>query len=479
MLSRIKKIAYFCGLLALQGLAQAAHPNLSDIEKILQEHQLPANALSLVALPLHENQDRKETLYNAHASVNPASVIKLVTTYAALENLGPSFTWTTELLTDGYIEGNRLQGNLYFRSGGDPKLTIERLWLLLRDLKLKGVQHINGDLILDGSFYQIESLESFDGEPGDRFRPFMVDGNSLLVNFNAQRFIVTGQLSGATVSSDPFIPDVQVDNQVKVTPPANCNSQTQVFYHPRLVDQQLTLRVSGSIPEGCSTYKYFAFMDHERYAAGIIRSTWEDMGGTIAGSTRHAKTPESATRLGSIPSITVAEAIRDVNKFSNNAMAKQLFLSIGAVNRSETDTDDAEVATRVVTQWWREKGIQRPSLIIENGSGLSRSERLTTYELGQMLKAAAQSPYAPEFQASLPLVAVDGTMRNRLRRSPVAGQARIKTGTLRDVRAIAGYSNDLHGNPWVIVAILNHPTNINNGILDRLLHSLYQQTPIR
>lgn len=479
MLRKLYCTLFLCLFFSAQAQAQTAHPNLADIQKILQKNKLPAHALTLVALPLDENSSTKGTFYNANSSVNPASVIKLVTTYAALENLGPSFTWQTDLLTDGQVEGDQLNGNLYFRSGGDPKLTIERLWLLLRNLKLQGIQHINGDLVLDGSFYQIDSLKPFDGEKGDLYRPFMVDGSSLLVNFNAQRFIVSGELTGATVTSDPFIPDVQVDNQVKVTPPNKCSTNTKVYYHPRQHENSFSLRVSGSIPEGCSTQKYFALIEHERYAAGIIRSTWADMGGTLSGTTRFEKTPESAKRLSALPSISVAEAIRDVNKFSNNAMAKQLFLTIGALHRFEQDTDDAEVAKRVVTQWWKSKGIQRPSLIIENGSGLSRSERLSAYELALMLKDASKSPYAPEFQASLPLVAVDGTMRRRLRRSPIAGQARIKTGTLRDVRAIAGYSNDKNGSPWVIVAILNHSHNINNSILDSLLNSLYLQAPIR
>jgi len=478
----LHKILSFTALFVfstLQAQAQSAHPDLNDIQRILQKNQLPAHALALVALPLNKASESKGTFYNANTSVNPASVIKLVTTYAALENLGPSFTWHTDLLTDGQIEGNQLNGNLYFRSGGDPKLTIERLWLLLRNLKLQGIQHINGDLVLDGSFYQIDSLKAFDGEKGDLYRPFMVDGNSLLVNFNAQRFIVTGNLAGATVTSDPFIPDVMVDNQVKVVPPKNCNAHTKVYFHPVQVNNNFTLRVTGSIPEGCSTQKYFAFMEHERYAAGIIRSTWEDMGGTISGETTFSKTPSSAKRLSSLPSISVAEAIRDVNKFSNNAMAKQLFLTIGARNRLATDTDDADAAKRVVIEWWKSKGIQRPTLIIENGSGLSRSERLSAYELALMLKDAASSPFAAEYQASLPLVAIDGTMVRRLRRSSIAGQARIKTGTLRNVRAIAGYSNDKNGDPWVIVAILNHPVNIHNGILDTLLNSLHLQIPIR
>lgn len=457
--------------------AQSSHPNQADIDKLLQRSQLPSDALTFVALPL--NGPRKGINYNADASVNPASVMKLVTTYAALESLGPTFTWKTELLTDGNIQGDQLNGNLYFRSGGDPKLTTERLWLLLRDLKLQGVRHINGNLVLDGSYYDIQNLTAFDGDQSDLYRPFMVEPDGLLINFNAQRFIVKADDGRASIVADPLVPEVIVDNQIKVTPAKSCHTNTQLYYQPRQTAERLSLTVSGSIPEGCKAERYFAFIDHARYASGVIRSTWQDMGGSLSGSTLYSSTPKSAKLLSSLPSAPVVDIIRDINKFSNNTLAKQLFLTMGAHFRTPQDPDDVIAARRAIGNWWLSLGITQPQLIIDNGSGLSRQERITANELALMLKSAASSRYAAEFQASLPLVAVDGTMRRRLRGHPIAGQARIKTGTLRNVRAIAGYTKDKDGHDWVVVAILNHPRNLNNAILDSLLGAVYSQTAVR
>lgn len=457
--------------------AHAVHPDSNDIQRVLTRHQLPADALALVALPLNGNV--QGIAYNADKPVNPASVMKLVTTYAALDTLGPTYTWKTDLLTDGEVIGDTLHGNLYFRSGGDPKLTTERLWLLLRDLKLQGIRHIRGNLILDGSYYDIKNLVAFDGEASDLYRPFMVEPDGLLINFNAQRFIVRTDRGKAVVVSDPLVPEVQVNNQVQVVPAKACHLHTKVSFLPRQSADQLSLTVSGSIPEGCKSERYFAFIDHARYSSGVIRSTWDDMGGTLNGKTLLGETPSSAKLLARLPSASVADTIRDINKFSNNTIAKQLFITLGAHFRAPDDADDVVAARRALGNWWQGMGGRSNNLVIENGSGLSRQERLTARELALMLQQAARSPYAAEFKASLPVVGVDGTMRRRLAKQPIAGKARVKTGTLKNVRAIAGYSQDKDGNDWAVVIIANHHRNLNNAVLDDLLAALYTQRPVR
>ncbi len=455
----------------------AAHPDNHDIERVLTRHQLPAEALSVITVPLQPGL--QGSAFNADKAVNPASVMKLVTTYAALDTLGPTYTWKTDLLTDGKVSGDTLHGNLYFRSGGDPKLTTERLWLLLRDLKLQGIQHIRGNLVLDGSHYDIKHLIAFDGEASDLYRPFMVEPDSLLVNFNAQRFIVRTDNGRAVVVSDPLVPEVQINNSVQVVASGACHTQTRVNFQPRRGDGNLALNVSGSLPEGCQSERYFAFIEHDRYTAGVIRSTWADMGGTLSGTTQTGTTPRGARLLSRLPSASVSDIIRDINKFSNNTLAKQLFVTLGGHFRAPGDADDLVAARRSLANWWQAFGGSDSQLVIENGSGLSRQERLSARGLARMLQQAASSPYAAEFKSSLPIVGVDGTMRRRLAKHPVAGQARVKTGTLKNVRAIAGYSKDKNGNDWVVVIIANYPRNLNNAILDDLLASLYSQQPVR
>ncbi|MGH8376979.1 MAG: D-alanyl-D-alanine carboxypeptidase, partial [Pseudomonas sp.] len=156
--------------------------------------------------------------------------------------------------------------------------------------------------------------------------------------------------------------------------------------------------------------------------------------------------------------------------------AQQLFLSLGAQFRTDADGDDAKAAQRGVRQWLAKKGITAPHLIMENGSGLSRAERVSAREMASLLEAAWKSPYAAEFISSLPLTGKDGTMRKRLKGTAMAGEAHIKTGTLNTVRAIAGFSRDSNGNTWAVVAILNDPRPWGaSSVLDQALLDLYRQ----
>jgi len=165
--------------------------------------------------------------------------------------------------------------------------------------------------------------------------------------------------------------------------------------------------------------------------------------------------------------------VRDMNKFSNNVMARQLYLTLGAEGFGEPGTEGK--SERVIREWLAGKGLAMPELVLENGSGLSRTERISARNLGLLLLTSFQSPVMPEFLASLPLAAVDGTMRKRLGDASVAGQAHIKTGSLTGVRAIAGYVLDASGRRLVVVSIVNHPNAVNaEAAQDALLDWVHQ-----
>ena len=445
----------------------------SNVDKALKANKINSEALSAVTIPL--TGPGKSSHMNADVLINPASTMKLVTTYAALELLGPAFQWKTEFFTDGTLADGVLNGNLYLKGGGDPKLNMERLWLLLRDLRANGVHHISGDLILDRSHFAPPPVSVFDDDNNDNSKPFLVEPDSLLINFKSQRFVVRGEKSGTTVVMEPPIGSIEIINKVELKPAKNCNNPT-VHYSPKDDGHTLTLTVSGNIAAGCSTQNYLALLDHSRYAAGVVRSIWQEMGGTILGNDMLGATPRDARLLVRAFSPDLVEVIRDINKYSNNTMAKQLFLTIGARFRTDKDTDDAAAARRVINAFFIKKNIFTNGLVVENGSGLSRKERITARQLGQMLEAAWKSPYAAEFISSLPIVAMDGTMRRRLRNSQLVGQAHIKTGTLKNVRAIAGFSRDTNGDAWAVVAIVNHPQPWGgSAVLDQVLLDVFKQ----
>lgn len=460
--------------LALPVSAAPINTSLSPkVQQALKASKLQDNALSLVMIPL--NGPGTPTIFNADVSVNPASTMKLVTTYAALEMLGPNHQWKTEFYTDGTLSGGILHGNLYLKGGGDPKLNMEKLWLLMRDLRANGVQQVTGDLVLDRNFFVQPQLPEFNDDGNNENKPFLVKPDALMVNLKALRFVARNDSGKVLISVEPPIASIHIDNQVKAINSKECTGN--VRYNPvAQADGGMSVTVNGQLGDGCSSQTYLSLLDHATYTAGAVRAIWQELGGSIQGQDRLAAVPKDAKVLARAFSPDLAEIIRDINKYSNNTMAQQLFLSLGAQFRNDADADDAKAAQRVVRQWLAKKGITAPHLVMENGSGLSRAERVSAREMGAMLQAAWRSPYSAEFISSLPIAGTDGTMRKRLKRTAMAGEAHIKTGTLNTVRAIAGFSRDSNGNTWAVVAILNDPRPFGaSSVLDQVLLDLYRQ----
>lgn len=462
--------------LALPATATPLNTTLPPkVQQAIKASKLQNNALSLVMLPL--NGPGSPTVFNADVSVNPASTMKLITTYAALELLGPTYQWKTEFFTDGTLSNGVLNGNLYLKGGGDPKLNMEKLWLLMRDLRANGVRQVTGDLVLDRSHFVQPQLPAFNDDGGDENAPFLVRPDSLLVNLKALRFVTRNDTGKVLVSVEPPIATIRIDNQVKAMQGTKCNGE--VRYNPITQADGMTVVVSGQLAEGCSSQTYLSLLDHQSYAAGAVRAIWNELGGSIQGGDRVGAVPKSARVLARAFSPDLVEVIRDINKYSNNTMAQQLFLSLGERYRNEADGDDAKAAQRVIRQWLAKKGITASHLVMENGSGLSRDERVSAREMATLLQAAWKSPYAAEFMASMPLVGMDGTMRKRLKRTALQGEGHIKTGTLNTVRAIAGFSRDSNGNTWAVVAILNDPRPWGaSSVLDQALLDLYSQPKV-
>ena len=463
--------------LAVPATAQGVNQSLPPrVEQALKANKLSPGSLSLAMLPLGGRGT--PTLVNADVSVNPASTMKLVTTYAALELLGPSHQWKTEFYTDGTLADGVLNGNLYLKGGGDPKLNMEKLWLLMRDLRANGVREVRGDLVLDRSHFVQPALPVFDDDGGDHSKPFLVGPDSLLVNLKALRFIARNEGGKVSINVEPPIASVRIDNRVQPLPAGKCPDWPDVRYASLPSADGVTVTVTGKLAAGCSGQTYLSLLDHAQYAAGAVRAIWGELGGSIQGADRLGGVPPKARLLARAFSPDLVEIIRDINKYSNNTMARQLFLSLGAAFRNEHDADDSKAAQRVIRGWLAKKGLLAPHLVIENGSGLSRDERVSAREMASLLQSAWNSPYAAEFIASMPVVGMDGTMRRRLRGTPVAGNAHIKTGTLNNVRAIAGYSRDGAGNTWAVVAILNDPKPWGaSSILDQVLTSLATPNP--
>jgi D-alanyl-D-alanine carboxypeptidase/D-alanyl-D-alanine-endopeptidase (penicillin-binding protein 4) len=430
-------------LLALAAQASWAQRLPAEVETALAEAGLPRDAVTMLVAPAEGGAPR--VAHRADVPVNPASIMKLATTYAALELLGPTFSWSTPVYFDGPVRDGVLYGNLVIKGQGDPKLVIERLWLLLRRVQAAGVRSIAGDIVLDRSAFAIPARDpaAFDGEP---LRPYNVGPDALLVNFKVVTLTFTPEAGVARVRAEPALADVQWPASVPLAP-GECGD----WITPLQADfrNPAQVRFGGAFRAACGERVWqLAFPDPAGYAARAVAATWRDMGGQLRGVVREGTAPASSPAF-EFASPPLAEVVRDINKFSNNVMAQQLFLSLSLQLRG---SGTYEGSRELLQAWWRERFGGTPP-VTENGSGLSRTESMTARQLAQMLQAAWVSPLMPDLTASLPALGLDGTLR---RQRQNVGLAHLKTGSLNEVTGVAGYVHGAGGKRYVLVAIANH-----------------------
>lgn len=434
--------------------------------------------LSVAAVPL--NGPGIEQYVNADELMSPGSIMKLVTTYAALEILGPTHHWNTDFLTDGQMVGDTLKGNLYVRFEGDPKLTLERLWSTMRELRQMGVTNIDGHLVLDGSYFRVDGgFPKFEDNGDNPYRPFLVEPSAYLTNLNLLHFQVRADERGTQAWTTPDLSEVRIDNRVTAIPEGPCPGRRDFNWEPVFDDNmQVTVRVTGELPQGCRTTTYMSLLSHEQYTASLIRSVLKETGVTISGASMTGKTPKDARLVMRTTSPDLVTMVRDINKWSSNVMARQMLLSIGAENRKEDEQDDRVAGIRVIYEWLEGKGINTAGMVIDNGAGLTRHGRISARQGVEILQHAWNSPFASDLMASMPIIAMDGTMARRLREVGMAGEGRIKTGYLENVRSIAGFTRDENNTTWAVVGIVNNdPAWNGKSVLDRMLYSLHYRPP--
>ena len=431
----------------------AAATGIPDsVTAALARSRIPASQISLLVVPA----DGGAPLVNLHIQrpMNPASVMKLVTTAAALDVLGAAYTWRTPVWADGAVRDGVLHGNLYIQGRGDPKLVVERLWLLLQQVRQAGIDSIEGDLVLDNSAFELPPHDAarFDGAP---LRAYNAAPDALLVNFKTLQLTFAPDAAArvARVSITPPLVGVQVAQTLPLADGACGAWQGQVG--AKLGDSR-AIGFSGSYPAACGVQRWsMAYAAPDEFAARAIAGMWLAQGGSIGGQVRFEAVPPSVRSqpaLTEVASPALAEVIRDINKYSNNVMTQQVFLTMGLHTSGRGSMDSA---TAAVQQWWRSRLGDTPPPDVDNGSGLSRTGRISASSLGAMLQAVWKSPTMPEFISSLPIAGIDGTLRRSRVRVP--GSSHLKTGTLNDASALAGYVLGNNGRYYVMVAMANSP----------------------
>jgi D-alanyl-D-alanine carboxypeptidase/D-alanyl-D-alanine-endopeptidase (penicillin-binding protein 4) len=417
-----------------------------EVRAALQRAKVPSDNFHVMVIDTHTGSTPRLS-HQAQERVNPASLMKLATTTAALDTLGPAFVWRTPVYVDGSVRDGVLHGNIYIRGSGDPRLVVERLWLLMRRIQGLGIQKIQGDIVLDRSAFDVPARDaaSFDGEP---LRPYNAAPDALLLNFKSLliQFVPDRAANVARVQIEPPLAGVQFPATVPLS-----NGDCSDYRSALRADwsDATRIRFAGNYPAACGEKMWpIAYAAPQQFAPRAILGMWQQLGGQLSGQVRDGSIPANLQPAFNIESATLAETIRDINKYSNNVMAQHLFLTLSQQQRGVGSFD---ASRDVMQRWWRERvGGEAPTF--DNGSGLSREERISAQALARLLQVAWASPNMSELMSSLPVTGLDGTMK----RSKAQASAHLKTGSLRDVAGIAGFVDTASGKRLVVVAILHH-----------------------
>ena len=458
--------------------------------------------------------------HNSNTKRTPASTMKLIPSFIALDTLGADFVWHTRIYHTGLIIGNRLHGNLIIQGSGDPKMTHKRLQDLLYQVQQAGIHHIDGDIIIDSAIFNNVSKNpaTFDNAP---LRPYNASPDGFLVNFSSMG-INTYPLGHnlAQLSYTPQLVNYQLPSIIN-TRSASCSYASNSLA-PQWRTDKLTF--NAKMPNSCGEHIfYIVHPDAKEFAARVIAAKWQALSNTLSGKVISQEKPYNAYKASimtdnkqsrpfkrglaalslsplpivSYPSLTLTQQIYDINHFSNNVLTEQVALSIGAYNQiatinkkiaadkptslyqfGNTKSTSYPQALQTINQWWQ-TNLTTPPPHLTNGSGLCRDCTVTAANLDELLSYAYSHPSFNAYVNSLGVAGVSGTIvyhSERLPDSAAIGRAWIKTGTLNNVTAMAGYVKAQSGQDYSVVGLINTERAINPDIARPVLDAMLDWT---
>lgn len=448
-------------------------PGLPEsVQKVMARYKIPASAVSLMVQGVDDESPK--LALNVDTPRNPASTAKVVTTWTALDLFGPTHTWPTRIYTTGTVTDGVLNGDLVIKGHGDPYLLLEDFWRLVGEIRHAGIREIAGDIVIDDSEFKVDEDDpaAFDGQ-GDKL--YNVLPNALIVNFKSIDFDLDAdpKRGRVNISTLPELPNLDIVNKVRLTK-GRCGGNSIAVYmrtNPANPDQ---IEFGGEMPALCNHFEMSrSLMSPAAYTYGVFRMMWQHWGGTVKGHMRNEPRPPNADLILTWESRQLAEAIRPLNKWSNNLMARMLLFGIGAHDYPPPVT--REQGETALLKHLKSRGLDVNGVVIDNGSGLSRTSRVTSRFMINLLKLAWRQPTQAEFVSSLSIVGVDGTTRKRFRGSPERGHMHLKTGSLQGVSAVTGYVHAQNGKTYMVNVMVNY-ANCNYGVGIELQNALLAWT---
>lgn len=376
---------------------------------------------------------------NEDRPLNPASVQKVLTSLVVLSHLHPSKTLETTVWRSGEVEDGRLKGDLIVQGGGDPGLVLERLWKLALEVRNQGIERVQGDVLVDpGLLGPVEPIPGWPkGIESPDAPPYAAPVSGLSANYNAFALhIDPGPEEGAPLVARLEWPVDHVDVVVEGRTLAE-RARGSVTVARELVGGRERLRVSGGLPVGSDRKReYLNIADPALYTGAAFVELFQSLGGKVDGAVRHGEVPKDAEEVLRYASLPVGTLLSLQNKWSSNPIAEHL---LRATSARVLGDGSSEGAVRLMEQTLRARGVDLEGAVLVNGSGLSREGRLSARQIVEAMAGGLGDPtLGPDLLASLAIWGVDGTALRLGRQDPLAGQVRLKTGSVNGVKAVAG-----------------------------------------
>jgi serine-type D-Ala-D-Ala carboxypeptidase/endopeptidase (penicillin-binding protein 4) len=457
----------FCLALALISINSHVQAETNPLDAF-KRAGVSTDGVGLYALAL--DQTVPKYAHNAETALILASTTKVMTSVAALDMLGPAFKWRTNAFLNGKLESGVLAGDLLIVGGGDPLLDSTKLTAWFAQLQKRGVKEIAGNIVLDRQRFALNDKDHLNTPKPDWRNTHHALPDALAIDEGTLRVKVANVADTKVISFDPALDGMDVVDQTKVVPRcAAVKAPIAVEFDESTSNKKIV--VTGEWAKDCSPVVVEANpFDMQTFSAAAVLAAWKSAGGTLTGQVieapppivikpkRGAKAPRATKArkpFATLESKQLLDAIKQVNKWSNNLISRHVLLTLSPGFPLVPATLPA--AQKSIANWLQTKGFSEADLNVENGSGLSRNERGKPRALAELLRDVSFSKIDKVFRSSLSVAGLDGTMGGRLRRADMAGKALLKTGTLTEVRALAGYVTSKSGQVYAIVAIVNHP----------------------
>jgi serine-type D-Ala-D-Ala carboxypeptidase/endopeptidase (penicillin-binding protein 4) len=460
-------LKFFLCALALISITPPLQAEINPLDAF-KRAGVTADGVGLYALAL--DQTVPKYAHNAETALILASTTKVMTSVAALDVLGPAFKWRTNAFLNGKLEHGVLAGDLLIVGGGDPLLDSTKLTAWFTQLQKRGVKEIAGNIVLDRQRFSLIEKDHVNTPKPDWRNTHHALPDAFAIDEGTLKVRVSNVADTKVITFEPALDGIDVVDQTK--PIARCaavKSPISVEFDESANNRKIV--VTGEWARDCSPVVVEANpFDMQTFSSAAVLSAWKAAGGTLTGQViegpppvvvkvkrgaKAPKIPKARKPFATLESKQLLDAIKQVNKWSNNLISRHVLLTLSPGFPNVPATLNA--AQKNIATWLQSKGFNETDLHVENGSGLSRNERGKPRAFAELLRDVSFSKIDKVFRSSLSVAGLDGTMGGRLRRADMAGKALLKTGTLTEVRALAGYVTSKSGQVYAIVAIVNHP----------------------